>query len=313
MKKALTRVGSFLRRRGTVQAIAAFLTNPHIPNFLTGTLYTGPAKRVCVPGLNCYSCPAATGACPIGAFQAVVGSSKFSFSYYITGILILIGTLLGRFVCGFLCPFGWAQDLLHKIPFPKKFSTKRLKALRYLKYVILIVMVWVLPALINNAAGMGDPYFCKYVCPQGILEGAIPLSLADEGIRSALGKLFAMKLSVLMTVVLLSIMFYRPFCKWICPLGAFYSLFNKVSFLQYRVDKNTCISCGKCARVCKMDVDITKNSSHLECIRCGECVKACPVHAISTKLSLLDAKLAATAPATAAAKAGSCAGHGDTR
>ena len=135
------RVWGFISRRGVVQACAAFLTNPHIPNFIKGTIYTGSAKSVCVPGLNCYSCPAATGACPIGAFQAVVGSSKFSFSYYITGILILIGTLLGRFVCGFLCPFGWVQDLLNKIPFPKKFSTKKLKWLRYVKYGILIVMV----------------------------------------------------------------------------------------------------------------------------------------------------------------------------
>ena len=101
---------------------------------------------MCVPGLNCYSCPGAAGACPIGAFQAVVGSSKFSFSYYITGILILLGVLLGRFICGFLCPFGWFQELLHKIP-TKKLSTKRLKPLTYLKYVILVVMVFLLPVL----------------------------------------------------------------------------------------------------------------------------------------------------------------------
>ena len=72
---------SFLlaRWRGLVQACAALLTNLHLPNFLTGTLYRGAGKTVCVPGLNCYSCPGAAGACPIGAFQAVVGSSKFQF------------------------------------------------------------------------------------------------------------------------------------------------------------------------------------------------------------------------------------------
>ena len=153
---------SFLlaRWRGLVQACAALLTNLHLPNFLKGTLYRGAGKTVCVPGLNCYSCPGAAGACPIGAFQAVVGSSKFSFSYYITGILILLGVLLGRFICGFLCPFGWFQELLHKIP-TKKFSTKRLKPLTYLKYVILVVMVFLLPVLVVNEAGMGDPFFCK--------------------------------------------------------------------------------------------------------------------------------------------------------
>ena len=109
--------GSFLARfRGWFQAGAALLTNIHLPNFAKGVLYQGKGKTVCVPGLNCYSCPGAAGACPIGSFQAVVGSSKFRFSYYITGILILLGVLLGRFICGFLCPFGWLQELLHKIP-----------------------------------------------------------------------------------------------------------------------------------------------------------------------------------------------------
>ena len=110
------------------------------PQFFSGQNISGQSEKVCVPGLNCYSCPAATGACPIGAFQAVVGSSKFKFSYYITGFLILLGVTLGRFICGFLCPFGWFQDLLHKIP-GKKFSTARLKPLRYLKYIILVVFV----------------------------------------------------------------------------------------------------------------------------------------------------------------------------
>ena len=157
------------RFRGWIQAAATLLTNIHLPNFFKGGIYQGKGKSVCVPGLNCYSCPAASGACPIGAFQAVVGSSKFRFSYYITGILILLGVLLGRFICGFLCPFGWLQELLHKIP-GKKLSTKKLKPLTYLKYVILLLAVVLLPALIVNDVGMGDPYFCKYICPQGVLE-----------------------------------------------------------------------------------------------------------------------------------------------
>jgi len=127
------------RFRGWIQAAATLLTNIHLPNFFKGGIYQGKGKSVCVPGLNCYSCPAASGACPIGAFQAVVGSSKFRFSYYITGILILLGVLLGRFICGFLCPFGWLQELLHKIP-GKKLSTKKLKPLTYLKYVILLLI-----------------------------------------------------------------------------------------------------------------------------------------------------------------------------
>ena len=268
------------RFRGWIQAAATLLTNVHLPNFLKGTLYQGKGKYVCVPGLNCYSCPGATGACPIGSFQAVVGSSKFRFSYYITGILILLGVLLGRVICGFLCPFGWFQELLHKIP-TKKFSTKRLKPLTYLKYIILVVMVVLLPILVVNDLGMGDPFFCKYLCPQGVLEGALPLAAANAGIRAALGKLFTWKAFLLLTVALGSIFFYRPFCKWICPLGAFYALFNRVSLFQMKVDQDKCVSCGACAKACKMDVDVTKSPNHSECIRCGMCMKACPKNAIS--------------------------------
>ena len=278
-KKMKSNKNFLARFRGWIQAVATLLTNIHIPNLLKGKIYQGNVKTMCVPGLNCYSCPAATGACPIGAFQAVVGSSKFKFTYYITGFFILLGVLLGRFICGFLCPFGWFQDLLHKIP-GKKLSTAKLKPLRYLKYVILVVFVILLPAFVTNSLGMGDPFFCKYICPQGVLEGAIPLALANSGIRAALGHLFTFKFTILALFIILSILFYRPFCKWICPLGAIYSLFNKVSFLKIQVDHEKCVGCQKCSRVCKMDVNVVDTPNHPECIRCGECMKACPTDAI---------------------------------
>lgn len=270
----------FASFRGWFQAAATLLSNLHLVNFFTGTIYQGRWKSVCLPGLNCYSCPGAAGACPIGSFQAVVGSSKFRFSYYITGILILLGVLLGRLICGFLCPFGWFQELLHKIPFPKC-STRHLKPLRYVKYAVLLGMVILLPMLVTNELGMGSPFFCQYLCPQGILEGAIPLALASSSIRAALGNLFFWKLTVLIIVLVLSVVFYRPFCKWLCPLGAFYSLFNRISLLSMRVDKDRCVSCGQCAKACKMDVDVREHPNHGECIRCGMCVKACPTDAVS--------------------------------
>lgn len=192
---------------------------------------------------------------------------------------------MGRFVCGFLCPFGWLQELLHKIP-GKKLSTKKLKPLTYIKYAVLLFAVVLLPVLVVNDVGMGDPFFCKYICPQGVLEGAIPLSIMNVGIRSALGKLFTWKLAILIVVAVLSVLFYRPFCKWICPLGAFYALMNKVSLLGIQVDQCKCVSCGKCAKVCLMDVDVTRTPDHAECIRCGKCVGACPVDAISFRYGL---------------------------
>ena len=278
-KKFLRVQDLLIRFRGWVQAGATLLSNLHLPNFLKGSLYQGAGKAVCVPGLNCYSCPAASGSCPIGALQAAVGSPQYRFSYYIVGFLLLLGMLLGRAICGFLCPFGWLQELLHKIP-TKKLSSQKLKPLRYLKYGILVVMVCMLPVLAANDVGIGDPFFCKYLCPQGVLEGAIPLSLVNPSIRAALGKLFSWKLSILLTIIVLSVLFFRPFCKWLCPLGAFYALLNRMSLFRMQVDRDKCVSCGKCAKACKMDVDVTKTPNHTECIRCGMCARACPTCAV---------------------------------
>jgi ferredoxin-type protein NapH len=271
--------GILSKYRLLVQACYTAAANIHISNFFKGEIYRGNFKVLCVPVLNCYSCPGASGACPIGAYQAVAGSSKFSVSMYILGFLILVGMLLGRFVCGFLCPFGWLQELINKIPF-KKFSTKKLHVLTYLKYIILVVMVFTLPAVVTNELGMGNPFFCKYICPQGVLEGAIPLALANEGIRSALGRLFTWKTGILLAVIFAALVWYRPFCKWLCPLGAFYAVMNKLTLLGMTVNQDKCVACGKCVRACPMDVDITKSVNHTECIRCGKCVKICPTDAI---------------------------------
>lgn len=160
-------------------------------------------------------------------------------------------------------------------------------------------MPFLLPILAVNDVGMSDPFFCKYLCPQGVLEGAIPLSLTNSGIRAALGNLFAWKFSILLAVIVLSVLFYRPFCKWLCPLGAFYALLNKLSLFQMKVDKAKCISCGECARACKMDVDVTKTPNHAECIRCGMCVRACPTGAVRFRYGFGNGKdklIAAKAP-----------------
>lgn len=181
-KRANTASHVLARFRGLIQAAATLVTNIHLPNFAKGGIYQGAGKTVCVPGLNCYSCPAASGACPIGSFQSVVGSSKFNFSYYVTGALILLGVLLGRFVCGFLCPFGWLQELLHKIP-GKKLSTKKLKPLTYIKYVVLLFAVVLLPVLVVNDVGMGTRSFASTsvhrVCSRAPFRWPLPMPAFD--------------------------------------------------------------------------------------------------------------------------------------
>lgn len=273
--------GAAGKRRRMIQVLWAFLTNSYLVGFVQGKIYRGKLKNLCVPGLNCYSCPGAVGSCPIGAMLAVIGSWNFKFAFYAAGFLMFIGALMGRFVCGWLCPFGLIQDLLYKIPFLRKINTfKGDKLLRKLKYVILLVFVILLPMFLVDVLGQGLPYFCKFICPAGTLEGGILLVLFNESMRGALGWLYAWKSVLLAVTILLSVVIYRPFCKYICPLGVVYSVFNPIAVFRYRIDKEKCTGCGACARVCKMQVDPAKNVNHAECIRCGACKDACPVKVI---------------------------------
>ena len=268
-------------KRHRFQILWAFLTNSYLVGFAKGKIYDGKLKNLCVPGLNCYSCPGALGSCPIGAMQAVIGSWNFRMAFYVAGFLVFVGALMGRFVCGWLCPFGLIQDFLHKIPFVKKIGTFRGdRLLRKLKYVIFLVFVILLPMFVVDMLGQGAPYFCKLICPAGTLEGGIPLVLLNSAMRTAVGWLYAWKNVLLVVIVLLSVVIYRPFCKYICPLGAVYSVFNPIAVFRYRVDKEACVHCGACAKACKMQVDPSETPNHPECIRCGSCKKVCPTGAI---------------------------------
>lgn len=264
-----------------VQIIFTAITNGYFYGYATGTIYRGPLKTVCVPGLNCYSCPGALGSCPIGSLQAVTGSADYKFSFYIVGILIFFGSIFGRFICGWLCPFGLVQDLLYKIPFfQKRKNMPGHKVLLKLKYIIFMVFVIVLPISATNIVGMGDPWFCKYICPSGTLMAGLPLVAMNEPLQNAVGGLFSWKVTLLIIIVILATWFYRPFCKYLCPLGAVYSVFNPIALYRYRVNESTCTKCGKCQKVCKMDIKVWENPNSAECIRCGDCIKNCPEKAI---------------------------------
>lgn len=279
-----------------VQLLFTAVTNGYLYGFATGRIYTGRSKTVCVPGLNCYSCPGALGSCPIGSLQAVLANRNYKFSFYVVGFLLLFGSIFGRFVCGWLCPFGLIQDLLYKIPlfqpkankqqsFLRRIFTKRKnlpghRILIWLKYVILAGFVIILPLFALDTIGQGSPWFCKYICPSGTLTAGIPLLAANEPLRQAAGFLFQWKLLILIVLIVLSVIVYRPFCKYICPLGAVYSIFNPIALYCYQVDADKCTKCGKCKKVCKMDINVWKKPNSPECIRCGDCIRSCPENAI---------------------------------
>ena len=150
-----------------------------------------------------------------------------------------------------------------------------------MKYIFLVVFVLILPAFLKVNKGLSSvPYFCKLVCPVGMLEGGIPLAILDEGIRTQMGFLFRWKFAILAIIVILSMFVHRPFCKYICPLGAFYGIFQRFSFLKLKVEEDHCVNCGACVKHCKMNVDVLHNPNSAECIRCGECTKVCPTGAL---------------------------------
>ena len=303
------------RTKLITQSAFFILTNSFMIGWLKGTIYQGKLKYICLPGMNCYSCPGAWGACPIGSLQAVLDefdTSKSWFdtasgtyvqaplywvAFYVIGFLMIVGALCGRLVCGLLCPFGWVQDLLYKIPVKKlklPRDERRINAaknpgavrfwlgvdrvLRYAKYAFLVVMVIFLPLIVK-----ANPWFCKYVCPSGMLIGGIPLMTMNKNLADAAGNLTLLKLCILTFLAVLSVFLYRPFCRYICPLGAIYSLFNRFSLYRYGIDDakcNRCKGCSACASVCPMGVDPVKNPNSPECIRCGTCNATCPQKAI---------------------------------
>lgn len=263
-----------------LQILWTALSNGYIFGFFQGKIYQGQGKQLCLPGLNCYSCPSALGACPVGAFQAQLTTAEKSIPFYAMGFLVFFGALLGRGVCGFLCPFGLFQDLLHKIPSKKIKSPKFLDKLR-LPWVILVVFLLLLPLFRTNQFNMSDPAFCKWICPSGTLLGGIPLLLLDENLRGNISTLFYWKFFLLLAITLLSVVNYRPFCRYFCPLGAFYGMFNSLSLYRMEYNETTCTHCETCHRTCKLDIPVTETLNASGCVRCGDCIRACPHHCLS--------------------------------
>ena len=272
-----------------IQIYSALLHNAHLRGFVDGEIYQGKAKYACVPGLNCYSCPAAAGACPLGALQNALASTGHRAGWYMLGMLLLFGVILGRTVCGWLCPFGLIQELLHKLPSFKIKKNRVTRLISYLKYVILILFIIAIPLWYGLKHDIPYPGFCKYICPAGTLEGAMGL-LSNPGnseLFSMLGIFFTRKFVILVIIGLACIFCYRSFCRFLCPLGAIYGLFNRFCLVGVKVDAERCNGCGACVRSCGMDV---KHVGDHECIHCARCMDVCHQDAISLKAGKITLK-----------------------
>lgn len=285
MRKFLKKIGAWFARhmpskRRIIQLYTALLYNANIKGFFNGRIYKGPTKNVCVPGLNCYSCPGAIGACPLGSLQNALSASSVRTPAYLLGILGLFGLMLGRTICGFLCPIGLGQELLYKIKTPKLKKSRVTRVLSYFKYVVLVALVVIVPLVFTV------PGFCEYICPAGTFEGGLGLltNANNKGLLANLGPLFSWKFTLLVLIIVASVFIFRVFCRFLCPLGAIYGFFSKIALLGVKLDKEKCTDCGLCVGVCKMDIRYVGDH---ECIHCGACISVCPAKAISWKGSKL--------------------------
>ena len=268
-------------KRKIMQLYFALLFNANLKGFVTGNIFKGQSKILCAPGINCYSCPGAVAACPLGSLQGAFSAKNRSTLFYVAGILLLYSILFGRMICGRLCPFGLIQELAYKVKTPKLKKSPVTRILSYFKYAILVFFVFIVP-ITYGLRGVPLPAFCKYICPAGTIEGGLLLlsHKTNEGLLSILGPLFTWKFLLMVSIIVGCVFIFRLFCRFICPLGALYGLFNKISVFGIQVDNSKCTHCGLCQAKCKVDI---RNPGDQECISCGECVGVCPTKAISWK------------------------------
>ncbi len=222
---------------------------------------------MCSPVFHCYACPLATFACPVGVVAQF--SALHVFPFIAIGLLVAVGIIFGTIICGWMCPFGLLQDLCAKIPTPKYDLPKWTG---YGRYVVLIVAVLAVPYFFGKEHFL---FICR-ICPAGGLEAAVP-NMANQALA---GQVItwpnAIKLSIIVLFLIAVFFVKRPWCRVLCPLGGFFSLFNRFSMFFLKLDKDKCTDCNRCHKLCEYGIEPNRNITDSRCIRCLECTQCGP-------------------------------------
>jgi len=251
-----------------------------------------------------WSIPTLHAICPFGAVETIgriLTQGKLIPKIHPSNFWMLLaaagGTLIvGPLFCSWLCPLGSIQDWVAKLGkklFKKKFNSVPVrldKALGYMRYVVLGIVIIQTTRMINLVFSSVDPYYALFHFWTG-----------DAVITAIL---------VLAVVLIASLFVRRPWCRWFCPFGAVQGLFQLISPWKIRRNENLCRDCKLCSGACPMKIDITSKQViwDTRCNRCGECISACPVEGglsyslpgkkLKIKIKLLPAVLAVSLFAT---------------
>ena len=218
-------------------------------------------RYLCAPILNCHNCPAALLACPIGAMAQA--SSIHVFPFVAVGVLLIGAVLAGRLLCGWVCPVGTVQELVHKARLPK---FKIPKPFRYVKFLVLGLLVIAFPYALGEKSYGTWAYVCTY-CPASTMFWGLPRVLLGMQWPSVVAL-------IVLGVTLIAMLFtFRPICSVLCPIGAIYSLANRISLFSIKIDKEKCTGCEKCVRSCPSGIGPLENPREGECFYCLECLE----------------------------------------
>lgn len=269
-----------------------------------------------LPVLECFSMPSKTVLCNFGILQR-----NLSFDWAMSPVIpfasiaafIIVGALVGRAMCGWICPLGFLQDLLARIA--QFFKVRQKELPRKVHQMLITVKYMVLFATISIVASVGLTYTINWllgkkyslslgicghapyclICPVPVLFVTIPSILNTIFVGAPLPLLpvtFYIGLTALMALLIFSLILRRFWCRYICPLGALMSLFNKFSLLNIKKKQNGCTTfCSghkrDCNKICPMQIEVSRKenpSSDLECMLCYECAYACANKALKHKI-----------------------------
>ncbi len=243
--------------------------------------------------------------------------SQPEFPWIALGTVFLIGAVVGRAFCGWVCPVGFVQDIMTTLKGKlDSVSPRTQKAGKNFKYFVLFFIVLISGTLglalylgvgsdYKNALGVlaTGPFIA--ISPEGTLFGTVPalLNMARENFASFLARpptiqqvwtqltqtppLLALRLIILVAFFGAAWRVPRFWCRYVCPTGALMAVFQRYSYAGIKRDPVKCMKCPHCEVRCPMQINILdlpwEKFNDPECIMCMECVDACPHGSLSPK------------------------------